>query len=141
MVVLEVGVALWRTFVSTLFCNIAQEPQEQHRFNCVCEFIGKSAFKISSIAVKIINCNNEKYRFDQLAAAYSSSPPELMLNCSNCRINSCNLNSLTILQGTVFTVSLIAVYILLSYTEFVHEISPRKLNMTQLLVPKFLYVW
>ena len=41
MVVFEIGVIFWRTFVYKIFCNITQEPQELQKFNCVCGFIGK----------------------------------------------------------------------------------------------------
>ncbi len=67
-----VGVVLWRTFIDTI-CNITKEPQ---RFNCACGSIGKSAVKISSIALK--SYINEKSRFDQLATDSSSRRPDFV---------------------------------------------------------------
>ncbi len=38
----QIRAVLWRTFISTLFGTISQEPQDLQRFNCSCGVIIKS---------------------------------------------------------------------------------------------------
>ena len=46
MVVLEIGVVLLRTFVSTLFANITQKSQELQRFNTRFQIHEKNSIQI-----------------------------------------------------------------------------------------------
>ncbi len=72
MLVLEV--ILWRTFISRLFATLLRN-HTNYRYNCACEFIGKSAvIKCHQLLSKVTNINR-KSLFDQLATASSSTTP------------------------------------------------------------------
>ena len=74
MVRVEIGVVLWRTFVSTFntIFNITQEPQDLQRHNRACRFIVKSAvIKYHHLLSKVTSINR-KFIFDQLTTASSS---------------------------------------------------------------------
>ncbi len=67
MVVDEIGVVLWRTFVSTLFATLLRNHKNYRGTIVPGSFIGKSAVKKYHQLLSKVTSMNRRSHFDQLA--------------------------------------------------------------------------